>query len=147
MTSRKKIDLEDDSVNLCVGSIALNPRNDEILVARGILGYDAIRTSIADFEQAIKLRSRIVWPYFYLAHHYLANSRFEECRSMCERARHMPAPVRIQSELCEFLAMSMSGLGYPESVIRRSFEEAIRLDPSNHRAQSNLKRFNAAPRG
>lgn len=63
---------------------------------------------------------------------------------MCERALHKPASTRVQSELCEFLAISLTGLGYPEQVIRRAFENAIRVDPSNERARRNMEGFETA---
>ena len=125
-------------------ALQLDPTNDALLIARGILMYGADPSATADFDQAIRLGSPLVWPYFYLAHHYLANNRFEECRVMCERALHKPATARVQSELCEFLAISSTGLGYPEQVIRRAFENAIRADLSNERARRNLEKFETA---
>lgn len=125
-------------------AIQLDPTNIPLLIARGILMYGTDPNAIADFDQAIQLGSSQVWPYFFLAHHYLGNNRFEECRLMCERARYLPATARVQSELGEFLAISMAGLGYPEQVIRRMFEHAIRVDLSNDRARRNMERFETA---
>ena len=122
----------------------LDPTNDAPLIARGMLMYGTDPNAPADFEQAIRLGSRLVWPYFYLAHHFLANKRFEDCRSMCERALQYPASNRAQSRLWEFLAISMAELGYPEPVVRRAFENSIRVDPSNDRARRNLEKFEAA---
>lgn len=124
--------------------IRLDPTNDALLIARGILAYGADPSAIADFEQAVGLGSPLVWPYFYLAHYFLGSNRFEECRVMCERALQREPNPRVQSELCEFLAISLAGLGYPEPVIRRAFENALRADPSNDRARRNLDRFEAA---
>ena len=83
-------------------------------------------------------------PDFYLAHHYLANNRFEDCRLICERGLQIPASARAQSELWELLAISSAQLGYPEPVIRRAFENSIRVDPSNDRARRNLESFETA---
>ncbi len=124
-------------------AIQLDPMNDALLIARGILMYGADRNATFDFEQAIRLDSPLIWPYFYLAHHYLGNNRFEECRVMCEQALHKQATPRVQSELYDFLGISLTGLGYPEQVIRRAFENAIRLGPSNERARRNMKWFEA----
>jgi tetratricopeptide (TPR) repeat protein len=121
-----------------------DPTNDTLLVARGMLVYGTSLRAAADFEQAIQLGSPLVWPYFYLAHYYLGNNRFEDCRLMCERGLRRPSSTRIKSELYEFLAMSQAGLGYPEQVIRGAFENAIRIDPSNDRARRNLERFETA---
>ena len=38
---------------------------------------------------------------------------------MCERGLQVPASARAQSELWEFLAISLAQLGYPEPVVRR----------------------------
>jgi hypothetical protein len=65
---------------------------------------------------------------------------------MCEQALGKPAPERIQSELCEFLGISLTNLGYQAAVVQRAFENAVRLDPSNARAKQNLQSFLAAIR-
>ncbi|MGA2035512.1 MAG: hypothetical protein ABSG68_24960 [Thermoguttaceae bacterium] len=125
-------------------AIQLDPTNDALLTARGMLMYGTDPNSTADFDRAIRLGAQLVWPYYYLAHHYLANNRFEDCRLICDRALQIPASRRVQSELCEFLAISLAGLGYPEPVIRRAFENSVRVDPSNDRARRNLQRFETA---
>ncbi len=125
-------------------AIQLDPSNDVLLTARGMLMYGTDPNSAADFEQAIQLGTQLVWPYFFLAHQYLANNRFEDCRSMCERGLQCPASNRVHSELYEFLAISLTHLGYPEPFIRRAFENSIRVDPSNDRARRNLERFETA---
>lgn len=122
-------------------AIALDPRNDVLLIARGIIGYGSNVSSITDFEQAIKLNTQIIWPYYFMAHYLLSNNRMEECRVMCERAMEKVTPLRIQSELCEFLGIALTNLGYPRQVAQRAFENAIRVDPSNERARQNLQRF------
>jgi hypothetical protein len=103
--------------------------------------YGTNPSAISDFEQAIKLNSLIVWPYFFMAHYLLTQNRFEECRKMCELALGKPAPERMQSELCEFLGIAMTHLQYPAPVIQRAFENAIRVDPSNDRVKQNLQQF------
>ena len=125
-------------------AIQHDPASDALLTARGQLFYGTGLQSAADFEQAVQLGSQLVWPYFFLAHYYLANNRFEEARSICERGLHKESSMRVRSELHEFLAIAQAGLDYPDDVIRRSFESAIRLDPSNDRAIRNLDRFETA---
>jgi tetratricopeptide (TPR) repeat protein len=125
-------------------AIQQDPTNDALLVARGRLVYGANPQAIVDFEQAIQLGCPLVWPYFFLAHHYLGSSRFDDCRLMCERALRKPAPPRVKSELYEFLAISQAGLQYPSDVVRRTFENAFRADSANDRARRNLERFEGA---
>jgi tetratricopeptide (TPR) repeat protein len=125
-------------------AIQLDPNNSELLIARGMLMYGTDPSPAADFERAIRLGSRLVAPYFYLARHYLANNLFEKCRSMCERGLQCFASARAQSELWELLAISLTTLGCPERDIRLAFENSIRVDPSNVRARRNLEIFQAA---
>jgi tetratricopeptide (TPR) repeat protein len=122
-------------------AIVLEPTNDALFAARGMIVYGTNQSAIGDFEQAISLNSPLVWPYFYIAHYLLIQNRFEECRRMCELALGKSAPERVQSELCEFLGISLTHLQYPPPVIQRAFENAIRVDPSNDRAKQNLQRF------
>lgn len=125
-------------------AIALEPWNDALFVARGMIVYGMNPSAIDDFEEAIRLDSPLVWPYFYMAHSLLAQNRFEECRRMCERALDRPAPPRARSELCEFLGIALTHLQYPAPAIQRAFENALREDPSNDRARWNLQQFLAA---
>src|SRR5262249_46847034 len=83
-------------------------------------------------------------PYFFLAHYYLASNRFEEARLVCERGLRREASPQVRSELQEFLAIAQAGLVYPEDLVRRTFENAIRTDPANERARRNLERFETA---
>src|SRR4029077_4971391 len=84
------------------------------------------------------------WPFFFLAQYYLANNRFEDARLICERGLRKQSSARVKSNLQIVLAISQAGLGYPEDVIRRSFESAIRTDPSNDLARRNLTSFEPA---
>jgi tetratricopeptide (TPR) repeat protein len=124
--------------------IVLEPRNDALLASRGALVYGSNPSAISDFEQAVNLNSQIVWPYYFLAHHLLTQSRFEDCWRMCLRGFDKPAPPRVHSALLEFMAISMAALGLPANLVQRTFEDAMRVDPSNERAAENLRRYLAA---
>ena len=125
-------------------AIQRDPMNEALLIARGLVAYGTSLRAAADFEQAISLGSTLVWPYYFLAHYYLVNNRFEDCRLMCEPGLGKPCSTRVKSELYEFLALAQAGLGYPEELVRGAFENAIRVDFSNDRAHRNLKRFETA---
>jgi len=47
------------------------------------------------------------------------------------------------SEIYEWMAISQTVLGFPPEMVRASFENAIRHDPSNDRAKANLAAFEA----
>jgi len=124
--------------------LAADPENEALLVARGILRYAVEANAADDFEQAIRLGSTKVWPYFFLAHHYLVNNRFEECRKMCEHALDLPASDEVRANLNEWLAISEAELGFPPERIRAAFEAAIRLAPDVDRIRWNLDVFEKA---
>jgi hypothetical protein len=111
-----------------------------------MLLYGASARAISDLERAVHLRSHVIWPYFFLAHDHLCSKRFEECRRLCEQAVDMPGSAAVKSELSEWIAISQSELGFPAEIVRASFENAIRLDPSNERAVRNLAAFESARR-
>ncbi len=90
---------------------------------------------------AIPSRSPVVWPYLFLAHDNLLHNRFKECQRLCELALAMPASGAVKSELSEWVAIAQSELSFPIETVRASFENAIRLDPSNERASRNLAAF------
>ena len=77
--------------------LSIAPRNEALLVARGRLRYGVDVFAADDFEQAIKLGSTNVWPYFFLAHQHLVNNRFDTCRRMCERALQFPASDEVRA--------------------------------------------------
>jgi tetratricopeptide (TPR) repeat protein len=124
--------------------LQIEPGNDVLLVARGMLLYGTSARAITDFEEAVRLRSPVIWPYFFLAHDHLQNNRFEECRRLGEQALELPGSAAVKSELSEWIAISQEKLGFPEETVRASFETAIRLDPSNERAGRNFSAFEAA---
>jgi tetratricopeptide (TPR) repeat protein len=132
------------AIDYLTRGLQAEPYNDALLFARGALLYGSSPRAISDFELAITQGFPLIWPYFFLAHHYLINHRFEECRLMSERASRIQAPDSVKSELAEWLGISRSELDYPAEVVRAAFEQAIRLDPSNDRAKRNLAIFEEA---
>ncbi|KAA0141019.1 hypothetical protein FYZ48_07030 [Gimesia chilikensis] len=123
--------------------IAASPHNDALLVARGILLYGTDAGSILDFEEAIKLRTPLVWPYFYLAHNLLISNRLEDCIRMSELALTMSASDLVRASLFEWIAIAKCELGFPVAQIRQAFEEAMLLAPDNERIRSNFSTFDS----
>jgi tetratricopeptide (TPR) repeat protein len=124
--------------------LQVEPYNDALLVARGILLYGTSPRAVTDLEMAIRTGSPLIWPYVLLAHHNLLNGRFEECRKLCERALSMNGSAAVMSEVSEWMAIAQANLGFPAEMVRASFDNAIRLDPANQRARRNLAAFEAA---
>ena len=46
--------------------LSADPKNDALLILRGMLMYGINPEAIADLELAVKLGSQTVWPYFFL---------------------------------------------------------------------------------
>src|SRR5205807_9459524 len=95
---------------------------------------------------AIRNGATEIWPFCFLAHHYLLTGRFEECRKLCERVLGMNGSPAVMSEVSEWIAIAQAELGFPAEMVRASFENAIRFDPSSERAKRNLAVFEAANR-
>lgn len=122
------------------------PDDDALLVARGILFYGSSPRAITDLERAARLGSPVIWPYLFLAHHYLATDRFDQCRAMCEMGLMLPGSDAAKSQLEEWRAIAQAERGFSPELVRTAFEAAVRLDPSNDRARLNQAAFEAALR-
>jgi len=123
-----------------------NPNNDRLLVARGILLYGTSPRALSDLEQAVRLGSPVVWPYLFLAHHYLTTNRFEECRVMCEAGFRMRGSDTAKSRFQEWRAIAQAELGFPPELVKVAFEAAVRMDPSNDAAMRNQSAFETSLR-
>ena len=124
--------------------LQIEPDSDALLVARGRLLYGTSARAVTDLELAIQYGSPLIWPYVFLAHHYLLSGNFAECRRLCEPALGMTGSAAVKSEVAEWMAISQAELGFPADMVQASFDNAIRLDPSNERAKHNLAVFDAA---
>jgi tetratricopeptide (TPR) repeat protein len=124
--------------------LQLEPYNHSLLVARGILLYGTSSRAVTDLEMAIRAGSPLIRPYVFRAHHNLLNGRFDEYRKLCERALSMNGSAAVMSEVSEWMAVAQAELGFPAEMVRASFDNAIRLDPSNERATRNLAAREAA---
>lgn len=132
------------AVNSYSLGLRVDPSNDGLLVARGILQYGSSLRAITDFEQAVELHAPIVWPYLFLAHHYLITKRFDQCRVMCEAGLRMRGSETAKSQLEDWRAIAQAELGFSPELVRAAFEAAVRLDPSNDIAKRNQTAFEAS---
>jgi len=127
-------------------ALQIDPTNDALYVARGMLLYGTSGRAITDLEIAMQYGTPLVWPYVMLAHHHLLAGRFEESRKLSEQAIRVGGSAAVMSEVWEWMAIAQTHLGFPADVIRASFDNAIRLDPSNERAKRNVAAFESATR-
>lgn len=134
------------AVNCYTLGLQANPKNDGLLVARGILQYGTSPRAITDFEEAVRLGCSVVWPYLFLAHHNLTTNRFEQCRVMCEAGLRMRGSDAAKSQLEEWRAIAQAELGFPPESVRMAFEAALLWEPANERARKNQEAFEASLR-
>ncbi len=127
-------------------AIQINPNDDVLLVARGVLLFGNSPRAVTDFKRAVEIDSQLIWPFLFLAHHFLATSQFEECRVQCEKGLRMSGSNVAKSRLEEYRAIAQVALGFSSDSVRAAFESAIRLNPSNDLARSNFKAYEEALR-
>ena len=123
-------------------ALGVAPDDPGLLTARGLSRYGISPEAVDDFARAIDHEPRAVWPYFFLAHHNLVTSRFEDCLKACDRALDLPAQVDLKARLHEWRAIARSELGFSEAMVRSDFEEAVRLAPEDDEIRRNFEAFN-----
>jgi tetratricopeptide (TPR) repeat protein len=124
----------------------LEPNNDAILVARGMLLYGGSPQGIADLERAVQLGSPLIWPYAMLAFHALKTHRYKECMRLCELALERDGSPAMKSEIHEWEGAAQAALDFSPGSFALAFEQAVRTDTANDRAKRNLQRAKHAPR-
>ncbi len=138
----EQLNLADEARQSYDRGLSLFPNDDALLVARGILLYGReTERSVHDFETAFQRGSPLVWPYFYLAHYALLNSRYGVCLDICNRALQLPASSEVQASLLEWMAISQASLGYPAQAVESVFQAAQRLAPSDAHIARNYQAF------
>ncbi len=135
-----------DAIDHYSMALRIDPDNDGLLVARGILLYGVHYQAIVDLEAAVRLGSPLIWPYTFLAHHALMTHRYLECIKLCDKALEKEGSTQVRSEILEWEAIAQAGLDSSLLNIEQFFEQAARIDPANDRAKRNLKRVKTAPR-
>jgi tetratricopeptide (TPR) repeat protein len=125
--------------------LQLFPNNDVLLTARGIQRYGSdTASSIQDFQEAVRLRSRLMWPYFFLAHNYLLHDQFDDCLLMANRALPLATSTALRANCLEWIAICQANLGHPPETVRAAFHAARQLAPENQRIAKNLQLFESS---
>jgi tetratricopeptide (TPR) repeat protein len=124
-------------------AIAVDPDNVALLTARGILAYGADSQATKDFQRAVDRGTRLVWPYFYLAHDAFVRGDFERCRRLIDEALACPAPDEVRANLYEWLGIVNFELTHSIEESREAFARAIALAPDDLRIRKNLRTLEA----
>lgn len=132
----------DVAMNYFDRGVKLYPHNDALYVARGMQQYgEDTASAVGDFRKATELDSKLVWPYFFLAHFYLGRGDIEECMKMASAALQRATIASMKADCLEWIAICQASLGYPEQSIACTFDEALKWAPENQRIVHNRQLF------
>ena len=123
--------------------LKISPDNEVLLIGKGLLLYGSqTETAVEAFRRVVSNEgSPLVWPYFFLAHHYLLRQNYSESLKMGKQARARATTNPVRAELFQWQAICLSESGYPPGVVRPLFEKALSLDPSNERIRKNSEAY------
>lgn len=126
-------------------AIAIDPHDDRLLVARGLLDYDVNpERAMNDFKTAVAHQTHLVWPYAFLAHSALKSRDFNSAIVMTQNAIARTNNASHRAQLLEWWGIAATGVGRPWNEIRSAFQTAIMLAPHNTRIYDNYLRFEQA---
>lgn len=122
--------------------LTLDPGDPLLLMVRGMLLYaqDSL-AAVRDFEHAIQRGSSLVWPYYFLSHHFLLSMSYRECLRTSTEGLQREASDGVRADLYEWIAISHASLGAPKQVVEASFQSALGLAPSNERIGANYELY------
>lgn len=122
--------------------LTLDPGDSLLLMVRGMLRYgENSLAAVSDFDHAIQHGSSLVWPYYFLSHHFLLSMQFRECLSMSTEGLQREATDSVRADLYEWIAISNASLGVPRQVVEESFQLALGLAPANTRIRENYELY------
>lgn len=123
-------------------ALTVQPNNDRVLVARGLLRAREDPTeAVTDFQLAVEQGTLSVTPYLFLAQHFLVHRNFREALRLAERGVPLSRNPRIVAQLRQSIAIAGFALGVPETEVLREFQVALELDPLNEGIQRNFQHF------
>ena len=121
-------------------ALRLDPNSVVALVARGKLSYGEDNAAAReDFQRAVELKARLVWPYFFLAHASLRNSKFQECIAYCTEGLKRTNDPDIAANLWHWLGISRYMANGNKSELEGSLNRAKALSPANRDIDRNQK--------
>ncbi len=122
--------------------LRLSPENEVLHVGMGLLLYGSqTERAVQAFLNAVQKQTRLVWPYFFLAHYYVRDRQYDTSLEMGRLAWARAVTDAVRAELLEWQAISLYELNYPVEVVRSIFDKATALDPGNTSIQTNVAAF------
>jgi tetratricopeptide (TPR) repeat protein len=120
--------------------IELRPDRPDPYVIRGMMTHPG-QDSIRDFQAAVRLGSADPWPYYSLAAEALRAREFRECDRLSRLALERDPGAEIRAPLLAWRAISGWNLGRKRADVRRLFDEARTLKPSDPMIASYARAF------
>jgi tetratricopeptide (TPR) repeat protein len=126
-------------------ALRLDPESDALRVARGLLlaRHDMDRAAV-EFYEAVRLNSRLVHPYLFLASYALGKDKWAEAKRFATMLRLLSQDPGTEAEALQWSAIASFELGAPWTEVEHLFREAQRLDPLNSRIDENFALCQAA---
>ena len=129
---------EDAALTAYEEALAIEPRNEPALTARGILRYGrSTAASIRDFRAAVSRGVHTVWPFYYMAHHALVTKQYQDCVLYCREGLSQVASDAVRADLLEWRAIARFETSGRIDDVLADFDEASRLAPDNARITRN----------
>ncbi|MEX0727847.1 MAG: hypothetical protein WEB58_02630 [Planctomycetaceae bacterium] len=123
-------------------ALMLDKYNAELFTARGMLLYGRdTDTAVDDFKKAIAIESSTEWPFFFLAHHFLLQNRFDVCLQLCREVLKFPTTDKVRAHCYEWMAISEAMLRSSPVNVRTYFDRALQLSPHSERLQRNRQAY------
>lgn len=115
-----------------------NPRDTELLVARGLAQYGKnTPAALQDFQAAVRFGASSIWAWHILSRHALVSGTNGDALRLALRGADRAGPSPVRAEVYETIAIALANLGQPLDWVRQNFATAAQLDPTNERIRQN----------
>ena len=112
--------------------LAVSPNAESLLVLRGTLLLSSDPTAAAaDFQKAVRLKTKVSLPYLILTRDALIAREFRRGLKLSKAAYAHATNDRARAQAVEFMAIGEYELGRPLELVLGHFDWAHQLDPSN----------------
>ncbi len=112
------------------------------LLSRGLaLLHVDRRRALRDFTDAVKLGTKLDWPYLYAVQHALEARRFAEAERFCEAGVAVANRAEVRGRLYEWWAIAAAELGRTAGEVIALFNQATAELPLDLVIRRNVRRY------
>lgn len=132
-----------DAIRSADRAIRLTDSSDDIaLIVRGLLRFKTNRTqAISDLQKAVSLGTKIVWPYYALAHSNITDGHFPKAKEYASTALDLTTDPDAIANLWEIWAIASAEMNGDSADIQNAFQRALSYSPESTRIRSNYQLF------